>query len=228
MWKRSSCGSHRRHQPGTSPGPGGRKSASATTAPPGSLLPAARSGWSPSCPLWLLCPQVPAGCSLSSRAHAEPGTGSGREEEGGRDYQHDWGTLPRLGSQSPRLPAAGAVERKFRRDSLFCPDELDSLFSYFDAGAAAAGPRSKCREGPGPCHPTPLSEASRAGPGMLILRWMSVDSLSHVLGDQRDRRFLQAGLGWGWGEFRGSSRDKAEIASQGSGVTWPLTWRPRS
>ncbi|XP_058992224.1 arf-GAP with coiled-coil, ANK repeat and PH domain-containing protein 3 isoform X2 [Mustela nigripes] len=60
---------------------------------------------------------------------------------------------------SPRAPAArrkvrlepvlpsvaalssGAVERKFRRDSLFCPDELDSLFSYFDAGAAAAGPR---------------------------------------------------------------------------------------
>ena len=34
-------------------------------------------------------------------------------------------------------PAAAA---KFRRDSLFCPDELDSLFSYFDNGA---GPRSK-------------------------------------------------------------------------------------
>ncbi|XP_019514028.1 PREDICTED: arf-GAP with coiled-coil, ANK repeat and PH domain-containing protein 3 isoform X2 [Hipposideros armiger] len=47
----------------------------------------------------------------------------------------------------PVLPSvaalcSGAVERRFRRDSLFCPDELDSLFSYFDAGAAAAGPRS--------------------------------------------------------------------------------------
>ncbi|XP_058408582.1 arf-GAP with coiled-coil, ANK repeat and PH domain-containing protein 3 isoform X2 [Diceros bicornis minor] len=40
------------------------------------------------------------------------------------------------------LSSAGAVERKFRRDSLFCPDELDSLFSYFDTAAAAAGPRS--------------------------------------------------------------------------------------
>ncbi|XP_055984366.1 arf-GAP with coiled-coil, ANK repeat and PH domain-containing protein 3 [Sorex fumeus] len=40
------------------------------------------------------------------------------------------------------LSSAAAVERRFRRDSLFCPDELDSLFSYFDAGAAAAGPRS--------------------------------------------------------------------------------------
>ncbi|XP_019514029.1 PREDICTED: arf-GAP with coiled-coil, ANK repeat and PH domain-containing protein 3 isoform X3 [Hipposideros armiger] len=47
----------------------------------------------------------------------------------------------------PVLPSvaalcSGAVERRFRRDSLFCPDELDSLFSYFDAGAAAAGPRN--------------------------------------------------------------------------------------
>nr|XP_051696440.1 arf-GAP with coiled-coil, ANK repeat and PH domain-containing protein 3 isoform X2 [Oryctolagus cuniculus] len=40
------------------------------------------------------------------------------------------------------LSSAAALERRFRRDSLFCPDELDSLFSYFDAGAAGAGPRS--------------------------------------------------------------------------------------
>ncbi|NWR25888.1 ACAP3 protein, partial [Emberiza fucata] len=37
--------------------------------------------------------------------------------------------------------AAATLERKFRRDSLFCPDELDSLFSYFDTGAGS-GPRS--------------------------------------------------------------------------------------
>uniref|UniRef100_A0A3Q2P1K9 Arf-GAP with coiled-coil, ANK repeat and PH domain-containing protein n=1 Tax=Fundulus heteroclitus TaxID=8078 RepID=A0A3Q2P1K9_FUNHE len=42
------------------------------------------------------------------------------------------------GSTSPaNLTAAAAA--KFRRDSLFCPDELDSLFSYFDTGS---GPRS--------------------------------------------------------------------------------------
>ncbi|XP_045404745.1 arf-GAP with coiled-coil, ANK repeat and PH domain-containing protein 3 isoform X3 [Lemur catta] len=40
------------------------------------------------------------------------------------------------------LSSASTLERRFRRDSLFCPDELDSLFSYFDAGAAGAGPRS--------------------------------------------------------------------------------------
>ncbi|KAK2105597.1 ArfGAP with coiled-coil, ankyrin repeat and PH domains 3, partial [Saguinus oedipus] len=40
------------------------------------------------------------------------------------------------------LSSVGTLEHRFRRDSLFCPDELDSLFSYFDAGAAGAGPRS--------------------------------------------------------------------------------------
>ncbi|XP_062401386.1 arf-GAP with coiled-coil, ANK repeat and PH domain-containing protein 3b [Sardina pilchardus] len=49
-----------------------------------------------------------------------------------RKYRHD------AGSVSPgNLSAAAAA--KFRRDSLFCPDELDSLFSYFDNGS---GPRS--------------------------------------------------------------------------------------
>ncbi|XP_029478305.1 arf-GAP with coiled-coil, ANK repeat and PH domain-containing protein 3 isoform X1 [Oncorhynchus nerka] len=46
-----------------------------------------------------------------------------------------------LGSASPATlsSAASALERKFRRESLFCPDELDNLFSYFDTGS---GPRS--------------------------------------------------------------------------------------
>ncbi|XP_051271101.1 arf-GAP with coiled-coil, ANK repeat and PH domain-containing protein 3 isoform X2 [Dicentrarchus labrax] len=41
------------------------------------------------------------------------------------------------GNASPANLSAAAA--KFRRDSLFCPDELDSLFSYFDTGS---GPRS--------------------------------------------------------------------------------------
>uniref|UniRef100_A0A8D3C496 Arf-GAP with coiled-coil, ANK repeat and PH domain-containing protein n=1 Tax=Scophthalmus maximus TaxID=52904 RepID=A0A8D3C496_SCOMX len=43
------------------------------------------------------------------------------------------------GSASPANLSAGQPAAKFRRDSLFCPDELDSLFSYFDTGS---GPRS--------------------------------------------------------------------------------------
>uniref|UniRef100_A0A3B4Y2V0 Arf-GAP with coiled-coil, ANK repeat and PH domain-containing protein n=1 Tax=Seriola lalandi dorsalis TaxID=1841481 RepID=A0A3B4Y2V0_SERLL len=42
------------------------------------------------------------------------------------------------GSTSPSTLSSGTAA-KFRRDSLFCPDELDSLFSYFDTGS---GPRS--------------------------------------------------------------------------------------
>ncbi|XP_028266338.1 arf-GAP with coiled-coil, ANK repeat and PH domain-containing protein 3 isoform X8 [Parambassis ranga] len=42
------------------------------------------------------------------------------------------------GSTSPSTLSSAAA--KFRRESLFCPDELDSLFSYFDTGS---GPRSK-------------------------------------------------------------------------------------
>ncbi|KAL7978660.1 hypothetical protein Chor_010703 [Crotalus horridus] len=52
-----------------------------------------------------------------------------------RKYRHE------AGNASPAAHSSAAtLERKFRRDSLFCPDELDSLFSYFDTGA---GPRSK-------------------------------------------------------------------------------------
>ncbi|NXD10926.1 ACAP3 protein, partial [Nothocercus nigrocapillus] len=53
-----------------------------------------------------------------------------------RKYRHE------AGNASPAtLASAATLERKFRRDSLFCPDELDSLFSYFDTGAGS-GPRS--------------------------------------------------------------------------------------
>ncbi|XP_068772466.1 arf-GAP with coiled-coil, ANK repeat and PH domain-containing protein 3 isoform X3 [Struthio camelus] len=55
---------------------------------------------------------------------------------GRRKYRHE------AGNASPAtLSSAATLERKFRRDSLFCPDELDSLFSYFDTGAGS-GPRS--------------------------------------------------------------------------------------
>ncbi|KAI1897130.1 hypothetical protein AGOR_G00079980 [Albula goreensis] len=59
---------------------------------------------------------------------------STRAPKSRRKYRHE------AGSASPgNLSTAAALERKFRRDSLFCPDELDTLFSYFDTGS---GPRS--------------------------------------------------------------------------------------
>ncbi|TRY92043.1 hypothetical protein DNTS_034918 [Danionella cerebrum] len=50
-----------------------------------------------------------------------------------RRYRHDAPVM------SPGNLSAAAAAEKFRRESLFCPDELDSLFSYFDTGS---GPRS--------------------------------------------------------------------------------------
>ena len=74
MWKRSSCGGRPRHRPGRPHGAGGRRSASATTAPPVPTPPAAaKSGWSPSRPLWLLCAQV-GGAGRCAPAH-RPGQG---------------------------------------------------------------------------------------------------------------------------------------------------------
>ncbi|XP_046881194.1 arf-GAP with coiled-coil, ANK repeat and PH domain-containing protein 3 isoform X2 [Hypomesus transpacificus] len=58
---------------------------------------------------------------------------SARPPKTHRRHRHD------LGSALPANLSAAAAAAKFRRDSLFCPDELDHLFSYFDTGS---GPRS--------------------------------------------------------------------------------------
>uniref|UniRef100_A0A7N9ARZ2 Arf-GAP with coiled-coil, ANK repeat and PH domain-containing protein n=1 Tax=Mastacembelus armatus TaxID=205130 RepID=A0A7N9ARZ2_9TELE len=48
-------------------------------------------------------------------------------------------TRRRYRQEPGRTSTLSSAAAKFRRDSLFCPDELDSLFSYFDTGS---GPRS--------------------------------------------------------------------------------------
>uniref|UniRef100_A0A8C2HAF1 Arf-GAP with coiled-coil, ANK repeat and PH domain-containing protein n=1 Tax=Cyprinus carpio TaxID=7962 RepID=A0A8C2HAF1_CYPCA len=51
---------------------------------------------------------------------------------GGRKSERRWNSRK----------STAALEKKFKRESLFCPDELDTLFSYFDTGS---GPRiSSC------------------------------------------------------------------------------------
>uniref|UniRef100_A0A8C6BHP5 Arf-GAP with coiled-coil, ANK repeat and PH domain-containing protein n=1 Tax=Monodon monoceros TaxID=40151 RepID=A0A8C6BHP5_MONMO len=74
------------------------------------------------------------------------------------------------------LCSAGSTEPRFRRDSLFCPDELDSLFSYFDAGAAAAGPRKGAEseessgEADGEAEAWGLADVRELHPGLLAHR----------------------------------------------------------
>uniref|UniRef100_A0A3Q3L0B1 Arf-GAP with coiled-coil, ANK repeat and PH domain-containing protein n=1 Tax=Mastacembelus armatus TaxID=205130 RepID=A0A3Q3L0B1_9TELE len=53
-----------------------------------------------------------------------------------RRYRQEPGRTSTLSSGTSNIPRLNFL---FRRDSLFCPDELDSLFSYFDTGS---GPRS--------------------------------------------------------------------------------------
>ncbi|XP_075045842.1 arf-GAP with coiled-coil, ANK repeat and PH domain-containing protein 3 isoform X5 [Mixophyes fleayi] len=81
-----------------------------------------------------------------------------------RKYRHEGGnTSPAM------LSSAAKLERKFRRDSLFCPDELDSLFSYFDTGA---GPRSANQlpaQHPLPAAPWTGSGAEPGGSAMPFL-----------------------------------------------------------
>lgn len=100
------------------------------------------------------------------------------------------------------IPAAGTLERRFRRDSLFCPDELDSLFSYFDTGASGAGPRSKCGQAVR-CPLLPLELGLNGGVRMQVplalWRGVSVQPLCRTL--QPACCPLWAGMGWGpkWG-----------------------------
>lgn len=66
------------------------------------------------------------------------------------------------------ISATAALERKFHRDSLFCPDELDSLFSYFDTGS---GPRSE----------SPIWPSFRTAPPTPIRADWSIGSLRNEL-----------------------------------------------
>uniref|UniRef100_A0A8C4H7K8 Arf-GAP with coiled-coil, ANK repeat and PH domain-containing protein n=1 Tax=Dicentrarchus labrax TaxID=13489 RepID=A0A8C4H7K8_DICLA len=58
---------------------------------------------------------------------------------GERKSERRW-SVKKLFSPFAFIYVCFTAAAKFRRDSLFCPDELDSLFSYFDTGS---GPRSK-------------------------------------------------------------------------------------
>lgn len=134
----------------------------------------------------------------------KPGVGGGRSRAPSSAHLPAWPGY---------CPAAGSVEPRFRRDSLFCPDELDSLFSYFDAGAAAAGPRSKSPAAHPPAQPGQQSR-DRA---CLLRGWTSTGQLWPLTQGPEGWAFLAEGTSVGMGRVWGPSRAKAGTVSPRAG-----------
>uniref|UniRef100_A0A4W3GSY1 Arf-GAP with coiled-coil, ANK repeat and PH domain-containing protein n=1 Tax=Callorhinchus milii TaxID=7868 RepID=A0A4W3GSY1_CALMI len=119
-------------------------------------------------------------------------------------------------SKAPTAPAA--LERKFRRDSLFCPDELDSLFSYFDT--TAAGPRSEYSSP----QPSTLLPSDRVLPLCTVSEVSEESSgepeMEHEQSDTEDLRELHPGILVYKAAHARNLAVMAEALAHGADVNW--------
>uniref|UniRef100_A0A8C9WF01 Arf-GAP with coiled-coil, ANK repeat and PH domain-containing protein n=1 Tax=Scleropages formosus TaxID=113540 RepID=A0A8C9WF01_SCLFO len=130
---------------------------------------------------------------------------------------------PKLRPPSSTSAVAGGGEA--RRDSLFCPDELDSLFSYFDTSSklrsmrsadsgiqnSAAGSREMLPSTPSA---ESLSEAEAADTGPSLPTARTESPIFHELSD------ACPGLQLYWAACVCSLRDMAEALAHGADVNW--------
>uniref|UniRef100_A0A8C9VT51 Arf-GAP with coiled-coil, ANK repeat and PH domain-containing protein n=1 Tax=Scleropages formosus TaxID=113540 RepID=A0A8C9VT51_SCLFO len=118
-------------------------------------------------------------------------------------------TITALRKQEQRLSGTVAGGGEARRDSLFCPDELDSLFSYFDTSSKLRS--SNADSG---------IQNSAAGSREMLPSTPSAESLSEagelaaVLSD------ACPGLQLYWAACVCSLRDMAEALAHGADVNW--------
>uniref|UniRef100_A0A8C7XPJ6 Arf-GAP with coiled-coil, ANK repeat and PH domain-containing protein n=1 Tax=Oryzias sinensis TaxID=183150 RepID=A0A8C7XPJ6_9TELE len=105
------------------------------------------------------------------------------------------------------LTAAGGVEA--RRDSLFCPDELDSLFSYFDNSSKLRSSKSADSG----------IQNSADGSREMLANTPSNNSLA----DAGETPRLLPGLQLYWASCARSLRDMAEALAHGAEVNWVNT-----
>ena len=192
MWKRSLCGGHPRHQPGRPHSAGGCRSASATTAPPEPLPPAAaKSGWSPFCPLWLPCAQVGGGRQVrpSSQAWAG-GEPPDYQPQGGQGWGEE-GAEPRALPTSQPGPVTALLQAPWSPGSAGTHSSARTSWTPYSPTSMQGLPRPA--HAVSPLLPTPqLSQGSRAGTRHARLEGGQVrDSCGHSPRDQRDGHSLQ-------------------------------------
>uniref|UniRef100_A0A8C7XS04 Arf-GAP with coiled-coil, ANK repeat and PH domain-containing protein n=1 Tax=Oryzias sinensis TaxID=183150 RepID=A0A8C7XS04_9TELE len=134
---------------------------------------------------------------------------------------------PRAPPPTPKLAAAGGVEA--RRDSLFCPDELDSLFSYFDNSSKLRSSKSadsgiqNSADGSREMLANTPSNNSLADAGetpRLLLESAEQTQADMVFYEPKE---YSPGLQLYWASCARSLRDMAEALAHGAEVNWVNT-----
>uniref|UniRef100_A0A671Z441 Arf-GAP with coiled-coil, ANK repeat and PH domain-containing protein n=1 Tax=Sparus aurata TaxID=8175 RepID=A0A671Z441_SPAAU len=117
-----------------------------------------------------------------------------------------------LSKQEKRLSSTVASGLEARRDSLFCPDELDSLFSYFDNSAKLRSIKSADSG----------IQNSADGSREMLANTASNNSLADEMVFYEPKEYSQ-GLQLYWASCARSLPDMAEALAHGAEVNWVNT-----
>uniref|UniRef100_A0AAQ5YXH1 Arf-GAP with coiled-coil, ANK repeat and PH domain-containing protein n=1 Tax=Amphiprion ocellaris TaxID=80972 RepID=A0AAQ5YXH1_AMPOC len=119
---------------------------------------------------------------------------------------------PRPPPPTPKLRPAAAGGAEARRDSLFCPDELDSLFSYFDTSSKLRSMKSADSG----------IQNSADGSREMLANTPSNNSLADEMVFYEPKEY-SPGLQLYWASCARSLPDMAEALAHGAEVNWVNT-----